>query len=243
LPYGKTSVKPFLPFGHGVYLPSGNYSEMDREKLKRIREPRRTLEQLSEDVGISTSQLSRFESGDREPRVGEIEKIAKALGVVPAIFLEGSVVTVNVVGRVGAGAEIHAAIDQSDIFEVETPVPIEDGMVGFEVEGNSMYPRYDAGDILICSRDGVAVESLPQGAEVAVSLEDGRRFIKRLRREDGSWTLESHNSEPIRNAKVIWASKVAHVIRVSEVRRIERVDRLVETFVRKRKAKTKVAKR
>lgn len=208
---------------------------MDREKLKRIREPKVTLEQLSEDVGISTSQLSRFESGEREPRVGEIEKIAKALGVVPAIFLEGSVVTVSVVGRIGAGAEIQATLDQSDIYEVETPVPIEAGMVGFEVEGNSMYPRYDAGDILICSRDGVAVESLPQGIEVAVSLADGRRYIKRLRREDGSWTLESHNSEPIRNAKVVWASKVAHVIRASEVRRIERVESLIENFAKRRR--------
>lgn len=48
-----------------------------RERLK----PKLTLEQLSEDVGISVSQLSRFENGKRVPRVPELERIAKRLGV------------------------------------------------------------------------------------------------------------------------------------------------------------------
>jgi transcriptional regulator with XRE-family HTH domain len=46
-----------------------------RQKLKL------SLERLSEDVGISTSQLSRFETGSRVPRVPEMERIAKRLGV------------------------------------------------------------------------------------------------------------------------------------------------------------------
>jgi DNA-binding Xre family transcriptional regulator len=59
--------------------------------LKQVREsltPKLTLEQLSEDVNISVSQLSRFESGDRRPRVDELERIAERLGVDPWIFLD-----------------------------------------------------------------------------------------------------------------------------------------------------------
>lgn len=234
-----------MPFGYGAFLPSGNYLVMNRDKLKRIRESQNlTLEALAEDVGISTSQLSRFESGDREPRVGEIELIAKRLNVLPAIFLEGGTYSVNVVGRIGAGAEIFPMVDQSDIYEIETHVPIAADMVGFEVDGSSMYPRYDAGDVLICKKDGVAVESLHQGAEAAVELRDGRRFVKRVRRENGVWTLESHNAEPIRNVEVVWASKISHVIRADEVRRIERiVQRSVDALKKKRKvAKMKTAR-
>lgn len=40
-----------------------------------------TLEQLSGDVGLSVSQLSRFESGHRVPRVPEMQRIARRLGV------------------------------------------------------------------------------------------------------------------------------------------------------------------
>lgn len=51
-------------------------------RFKELREQATlTLEQLSEDVRISVSQLSRFESGDREPRVDELLRIAARLRV------------------------------------------------------------------------------------------------------------------------------------------------------------------
>jgi transcriptional regulator with XRE-family HTH domain len=47
-----------------------------------------TLERLAEDVGISVSQLSRFETGERVPRVPELQRIADRLGV-PVASLSG----------------------------------------------------------------------------------------------------------------------------------------------------------
>ena len=47
-----------------------------------------TLEQLSDDVGVSVSQLSRFESGDREPRVDELLRIAARLRVPWQEFID-----------------------------------------------------------------------------------------------------------------------------------------------------------
>jgi transcriptional regulator with XRE-family HTH domain len=53
--------------------------------ISRLRQARKkaklTLERLAQDVGLSVSQLSRFETGDRTPRLPEIERIAKTLGV------------------------------------------------------------------------------------------------------------------------------------------------------------------
>jgi transcriptional regulator with XRE-family HTH domain len=210
-----------------------------KTKLKDARDAQGlTQEQLAEDVGLSVSQISRFESGDREPRVSEITAIAKRLRVSPAAFIGDTFV--NVVGRIGAGAEVVPIVDQSEIFEVEAPVPLPPGMIGFEVDGESMSPRYDRGDILICSADGTSVDSLPQDAEAAVELTDGRRFIKRVSRENGAWRLDSHNAKPIRDVKIIWASKVAHVIRADEVRRVERLaQRAISALRRVRKTTLK----
>ena len=53
-----------------------------RYRLKELREDREvTLEALSDDVAISVSQLSRFESGKREPRLDEVLRIAERLRV------------------------------------------------------------------------------------------------------------------------------------------------------------------
>lgn len=68
---------------------------MSREALKAIRQPLMSLEKLSEATGISVSQLSRFESGEREPRLSEAARISTALSVdVLELFpelLEGAV--------------------------------------------------------------------------------------------------------------------------------------------------------
>lgn len=213
-----------------------------KAKLKAARDAEGlTQEQLAEDVGLSVSQISRFESGEREPRVGEITAIAKRLRVRPSAFIEE--VILSVVGRIGAGAEVVPMDDQSDIYQVEAPVSLSPGMVGFEVGGDSMWPRYEKGDILICSADGTPVETLVQDAEAAVKLTDGRRFIKRVRRENGSWTLNSHNAKPITNVDIIWASKVAHVIRADEVRRVERIVERAASALRKAKRATAAKRR
>jgi transcriptional regulator with XRE-family HTH domain len=50
--------------------------------IKRLREERGlTLEELAPDIGISVSQLSRIENGKREPKLADILRIARRLGV------------------------------------------------------------------------------------------------------------------------------------------------------------------
>jgi len=55
---------------------------MDDRALFRARKAAGfTLDRLAAEVGISQSQLSRFESGKRQPRVRDLEKIAARLNV------------------------------------------------------------------------------------------------------------------------------------------------------------------
>lgn len=59
-------------------------------KLRNARAAARmTLEQLSREVGISASQLCRIEQGQREPKVGDVQRIAQSLGVAPNEIVHG----------------------------------------------------------------------------------------------------------------------------------------------------------
>ena len=184
-----------------------------------------SLEQLSDDVSISVSQLSRFESGARDPRASELLRLASRLNVeVASLLIEQEPRMVPVMGRVGAGAEIEPEFEQvgpDGLFEVEVCIPLPPGMIGFEIVGDSMYPRYDDGDVIVCAADGEP-QAIIHGEEAAVRTSDGRRFLKRVMRDGDLFTLESHNAPPIRNVILEWASPVVVTVRRSRWRRLEK---------------------
>ena len=109
---------------------------------------------------------------------------------------------VQVVGRIGAGAEILPEFEQippEGLYEIEVPFPISNDAIAFQVEGGSMWPRYDPGDVIICWRQGTNVDEVV-GWEAAVRTTDGKRYLKRIQRggSSGTFDLESHNAAPIR---------------------------------------------
>lgn len=87
-------------------------------RFKEIREQAKcTLEDLSEDVGISVSQLSRFESGEREPRVSELLRIAAKLKAPWQEFIEGGATawrSVPLISFVSAGQ--LTSVPASEVF-------------------------------------------------------------------------------------------------------------------------------
>ena len=186
-----------------------------------------------EELGWSQAELG-FRSGMSHQRIDSIEKgevqrprklleIADALGVPQRWLLEGEkhpdpghgLSTVPVMGFVGAGAEIEPEIEQvpeAGLYEVEIAFPLADDMVAFEIRGESMLPRYDPGDVVICWRRFRSPEQL-LGREAVVRLADGRRFLKRILRGSSrkTFNLESFNARLIENARIEWALEV-HVI-------------------------------
>jgi phage repressor protein C with HTH and peptisase S24 domain len=171
--------------------------------------------------GWNYNTYSQHERGERGLRRDAAEKYSRAYRV-PASWLmlgEGPMASANevpIMGRIGAGAEIEPEFEQvppEGIFEVEVNVPLPEGMIGFEVVGESMYPRYDDGDVVICSAAGVSPSNLEPGQEAAVRTSDGRRFLKRVRRSPNGFTLESHNAPPIHDVGLEWASEVVTVVR------------------------------
>jgi phage repressor protein C with HTH and peptisase S24 domain len=129
----------------------------------------------------------------------------------------------KVMGRIGAGAEISPEFEQvpsEGLYEIESSVPLPPEMIGFEVVGDSMIPRYDEGDVIICPAPGISLAQVVDGEELAVRTADGRRFLKKAYREDGAWRLESHNAKPIQNIQIEWASDIWTVVRSRKWKKI-----------------------
>lgn len=205
---------------------------MDKIFPNRIREIRKeqdlTIEELADRTGLSVSYVGRLENGERNLSVKNLALFAQALAVTPQTLLaaadEPKRNVVAVMGRIGAGAEIMPEEEQippEGLYEIETPFPLPDDAIAFEVHGESMWPRYDDGDIIICWRQGVVVEEV-LGWEAAVKTSNGRRFLKRVLRgaDAGTYDLESHNAPPIRGVRLEWVAAIQSVIRSGQWRKL-----------------------
>jgi Predicted transcriptional regulator len=184
---------------------SAHAASMAARKPDAIRNLRRAI-QNGERRGVTTETLAA---------------LAPVLQTTAAWLLEGSEATamasaVRVVGRIGAGAEIQPEFEQippEGLYEIELPLPLSRETVAFAVEGDSMWPRYNSGDFVICDEsehDPAAIS----GREAAIRTGDGRRFVKTIRRgaRDGRFDLESHNAPPIRDVAIAWASPVLMIV-------------------------------
>lgn len=170
-------------------------------------------------------------NGDRRGITTEtLRALAPVLETTAAWLLEGgdageARTKIPMVGRVGAGAEIMPEFDQSSevsVREIDVPFSVNADVIAFEVEGDSMWPRYDSGDIIICRRDGQdAVEIV--GGEAVVRTADGRRFLKRIMcgALPDTFDLESHNAPPIRGVRLEWAAEIQTVVRGAQWRRLK----------------------
>ena len=175
--------------------------------------------------GWTVSTYLGHENGDRNPSRAAAERYAARYGVRWEWLLtgQGNPVAPNIVsvmGRIGAGAEIMPDFEQlppDGLYQIEVPIEIPHDAIAFEVEGDSMWPRYDGGDVVICWREGTDVRQVI-GWEAAVRTADGRRYLKRIL-EGGAprtFDLESYNAPIIRGVKLDWVSRVNLVVRRGE---------------------------
>lgn len=152
-----------------------------------------------------------FDAERKDVKTSTLVKLAEFFEV-PVDSLAGRE-EVDLVGKVGAGGSV--LFEAFDVPETVPRPPAAAGkLVALVVEGESMLPRYDPGDIIYIKRehDGVLPEYI--GHYCAVHLSDGGTFLKilELGTEPGVYTLRSHNAADMRNVEVIWASPVLFVM-------------------------------
>lgn len=123
------------------------HSKTESPKIRAARKEKKlTLEQLAEDIGISVSQMSRYESGDREPSFDEAIRIAERIGL-PILDLANQTKPIAVMGQVGAGAEIRPDFEQvppDGLYEINCDIPLRLHFEAFEKELPNRVDRWCA---------------------------------------------------------------------------------------------------
>lgn len=155
-------------------------------------------------------QIQRLRDGQRGLSMAWARRLAPHLGIDADKLMFGPR-KAQAVGYIGAGAEVYPIDDHelgAGLDEVDIPPGVPDDAVLVIVRGDSMYPRYFDNEYLFYMRDSRPPGDFV-GRECVVKLEDGRIFVKVLRRGDnGFFNLESWNGPMIENKAVEWASPV-----------------------------------
>jgi hypothetical protein len=175
-----------------------------------------TAVEAVEAFGWKQSTYLGYESGDRTPHWTKVKQIARDFGVRWPWLLDGEGVPtakaarrMRLMGYVGAGNEIHPFDGDALGDEIDMPPGTADELEAVRVDGNSMYPRYFAGEIIYYRK----LQEAPArfiGRECVVKLLDGRMFVKILRQGTlpRMFNLDSWNAGPIENIAVEWACTV-----------------------------------
>lgn len=166
--------------------------------------------------GWGQTTYRSHENGQRGYKLDKAVEYGRAFRVSPEWLLFGKgdngKKPVPLVGYVGAGAEMFSVDDGGALDEVEPPPGVGPSAVAVMVRGDSMFPRYMDGDLLIYDRHTPLCDA--DGQECVVSLLDGRKFVKMVRVDsDTEVTLESWNAPPMRRVKVEWVARIIWVKR------------------------------
>lgn len=193
----------------------------ERLKLARERKGLKTAADAARALGVPYGTYSGHESGSRGIKDDDIVRYAKAFRVSPGWLAfgtgEAGSRAVGVIGYVGAGTEVYFVDDHAlgaALDEVEVPADVAESAVAVKVRGDSMFPVYHDGDVIVYDRvyEGKAIRDVV-GLECVVRVADGRTFIKRIERGStpGAWTLFSHNAATMPDMVLEWAAPVSWV--------------------------------
>lgn len=189
-----------------------------RLKEARKRAGFKTAKDAAESLGIKYVTYSSHEnsqSGGRGvPRDAALQ-YSRRFGVSLEWLLTGKEQStqtrqVPLKGKIGAGQTIIPFDGDCPLSYVDAPPDAAAGTVAVEVDGDSMLPAYESGDLLFYSTHTQPHEMI--GRRCVAKLVDGRILIKIIRRgsTDGLWTLQSMNigTSDIEDQAIEWVAKI-----------------------------------
>ena len=165
------------------------------QNLRALRTERGlSQEELAAQLGTTKQVVSRYENGQRTPKVTVVEAFARRLGVPLAALLgeaaaQSGALRVPVLGYVRAGIPLTAVEDVLDYEEVPPSLAHLGELFALKIKGDSMEPRMLEGDVVIC-RQTPDVES---GATAVVLVNGDEATVKKLMKHKNGISLVANN--------------------------------------------------
>lgn len=196
-------------------------------KIKEIREMKKlTQDELSEISGIKKRSLVDYENGKQDISLGKLQNIATALDVgiydllgMPSLNSNEGIPLVDVTA-IGGFGNSKFSISERDVKDYYVIPKFKHKKVDFmiEVEGSSMYPKYNSGDVVACRI--IDEESFIQWNKTHVVATKGQGIIiKRIKKGiNGSLLMVSDNKDydpfPVPTEEIDGIALVVGVIRL-----------------------------
>jgi repressor LexA len=176
--------------------------------------------QLGRAVGVSQGNISKWLSDAHTPNKAQWDPVQNLIRGDPRLaHLRHEIETgsVAVMGRVGAGSIIDPELEQippDGLYNVTLPFPVPADMIGFVIDGDSMYPKYEPGDVIVVYKEQLLDVPAYIGQLAVILTEDGRRYLKKLfsGTRPGLYRLESFNAAPIHDVSVSWVGQIYAVL-------------------------------
>lgn len=168
--------------------------------------------------GWTVSTYLGHENGDRNPSRAAAKRYGRAYRVRWEWLLEGegppraSENRAQVVGHVGAGAEMYFESGQGPFGEVALPPRAPDGTVAAEIRGDSLGPFNGWFAYFSDRRDPPTTDLV--GELCVVGLTDGHILIKRIAkgRRARRFDLWGAGGQPLQDQQLQWAAVVIAIL-------------------------------
>lgn len=183
-------------------------------------------------LNVSRQHLDDLLKGDNKLTVFWLEKMAEYLNCSPGELLISATSdlnkgltlaksgvypisnkTVQVVGYVGPGQFVCLYDERQEGLIMKTvacpPGLDPDYIIAIEVQGDSMLPKYDPGEIIYYNKPfGIDLTCLNKVC--VIGLKDGQTIIKRLRAsiKKNHYNLESYNSSAVDGVEISWCAPI-----------------------------------
>ena len=177
------------------------------KRLKELREKKKiTMQELGDLLNVSRSTVSLYESRQRQPDLKTLKKIADIFNVsvdyllghetnnVELTLLKNNTVKIPIYGKIPAGVPMEM-VDESyvdDYIEMDSKqLRGSSTYFGLKVKGNSMFPEFRNGDIVIFRQQS----HCENGDFCAVSINHTECTFKKVLKKESGITLMPLNPD------------------------------------------------
>lgn len=158
-----------------------------------------TQEELAQKLGLQKSAIAKYENGRVENiKRSIIQKMSEVLECSPSFLMgweqedtstQKKGFIINVLGRVAAGIPIEAVEEIVDTEEISEEMAKTGEFFGLRIDGDSMEPRMQKGDVVIVRKQDDA-----ESGDVVIAMINGDdATCKRLRKYRDGIELISNN--------------------------------------------------